>query len=375
MQTLRLWRHFDYTMLAITLVLVIFGVMMIRSATIDVESLADRVPRQIIYGVAGMVIVLVLAAIDYRLLTSAYQWLYGTIMLLLVIVDALGVIGEAGAQRWLNLGIIPLQPSELAKIVMIIALAQHLSNNWGQMHRLGKLFGSLVFVAGPVVFVFAQPDLSNAILLVVIWFVMVWAAGMRWRHILTFVLLGLLILPLVWTQMEPYQQARIATFLGPIEGRGATYNIEQALISIGSGGLLGKGYAQGTQSQLRFLRVRHTDFIFAVIAEELGLVGAVAVLILFAALLFRILRGAQIASDTAGSLICYGVAGLIFFQTTVSIGMNVNLLPVTGLTLPFISSGGSSLIALLMGIGLVESVVMHTSTPVVDSRWHITDGG
>jgi rod shape determining protein RodA len=359
MQALRLWRHFDYTLLAVTLVLVIFGVMMIRSATIDVESLADRVPRQIIYGVAGLVIVLVLAAIDYRLLTSAYQWLYGTIMLLLVTVDVLGVIGEAGAQRWLNLGIIPLQPSELAKIVMIIALAQHLSNNWGQMHRLGKLFGSLTFVAGPVVFVFVQPDLSNAILLVVIWLVMVWAAGMRWKHILIFALLSLLILPLVWTQMEPYQQARIATFLGPIEGRGATYNIEQALISIGSGGLLGKGYAQGTQSQLRFLRVRHTDFIFAVIAEELGFVGAFAVLILFAALLFRILRGAQIASDTAGSLICYGVAGLIFFQTAVSIGMNVNLLPVTGLTLPFISSGGSSLIALLAGIGLVESVVMR----------------
>jgi rod shape determining protein RodA len=159
--------------------------------------------------------------------------------------------------------------------------------------------------------------------------------------------------------MEAYQRARIATFIAPAGGRGASYNIEQALISIGSGGLMGKGYTQGTQSQLRFLRVRHTDFIFAVIAEELGFIGAVAALALIAVLLFRVLRGAQIASDPAGSLICYGVATVIFFQTVVSIGMNVNLLPVTGLTLPFISSGGSSLITLLMGIGLVESVVMR----------------
>jgi rod shape determining protein RodA len=188
---------------------------------------------------------------------------------------------------------------------------------------------------------------------------MVWLAGMRWLHQGLFAAVGLAAVPIVWPFMELYQKQRIVAFINPSLVPDQEYNIRQALISIGSGGLFGKGYALGSQSQLHFLRVRHTDFIFSVIAEEVGLVGALAVLLLVTFLIFRILRVARLAKDPAGMFLCYGIATLIFFQTVVSIGMNLQLLPVTGLTLPFISYGGSSLVTLLFGIGLVESVLMR----------------
>jgi rod shape determining protein RodA len=169
----------------------------------------------------------------------------------------------------------------------------------------------------------------------------------------------MLAMPLLWSQMQDYQKSRITTFLNPEGDPTSYFNIRQAIISIGSGGFLGKGYANGTQSQLRFLRVRHTDFIFSVISEEFGFVGGLVVMGLLGVVILRILRGAQMAYDPLGSMICYGVATIIFFQTVVSIGMNLSILPVTGLTLPFISSGGTSLLSILAGVGLAESVIIR----------------
>jgi rod shape determining protein RodA len=357
----RIWRHFDYILLGVTIILIIIGVMMVASATrgaID-PDLQARVQRQIMYAVAGLAAALVLAAVDYHFLTDTYLWIYGLIVGLLGIVGILGTVGELGAQRWINLGAIPVQPSELAKMLLIIALARQLANNYDQIHRLPTVLKSLAFMALPVVFIFIQPDLGTTVLILVVWFAMVWAAGMRWQHLALFAIVTLVALPVLWSVMEPYQRARIATFVSPESDPGAAYNIEQALIAIGNGGVMGRGYMQGPQSQLRYLRVRHTDFIFAVLAEEFGFVGVAVVLVLMALIIWRILRGAQIAQDPEGSLICYGVATVIFFQTLVSIGMNVNVLPVTGLTLPFISSGGSSLMTLLFGVGLVESVIIR----------------
>jgi rod shape determining protein RodA len=186
-----------------------------------------------------------------------------------------------------------------------------------------------------------------------------WAAGLRLKHIGLFVLILLIAAPVMWTQMEDYQKSRITTFINPEGDPDAQFNIRQALISIGSGGAVGKGYANGTQSQLRFLRVRHTDFIFSVIAEEFGFVGGAVVMAAIGLIILRILRGARNATDPLGSLICYGVAAIVFFQTVVSIGMNLNILPVTGLVLPFVSSGGTSLLSMLAGIGLAESVIIR----------------
>lgn len=367
MRTMQLWRRFDWWLFAASVILVVFGVLMIRSATLDAidPQLISRVPNQIQYAIIGFVLLFILTAVDYRLLGGIHMWLYAGMLVLLLLVPIIGTVGEAGARRWINVGIL-IQPSELGKIVIIITLGHYLAKRYHEMHKLSTVFGTLIHMAPPVLLIFIQPDLGTTIVFMVIWAVLVWSAGLTIRHILLFVLAGLIAAPLVWSQMQPYQRARITTFIGiqqeddELEARqGSEYNIRQAAISIGSGGFVGKGYANGSQSQLRFLRVRHTDFIFSVIAEEFGFVGGVGVMGLIAFVIMRILRGAREAVDPLGSMICYGVAGIIFFQTTVSIGMNLGILPVTGLTLPFVSSGGTSLLSMLVGIGLAESVIVR----------------
>jgi rod shape determining protein RodA len=193
----------------------------------------------------------------------------------------------------------------------------------------------------------------------VLWFTMIWGAGLRWKHMGYLAIIAVAAMPVLWSRMDEYQQERITTFISPSEDDPSFYNIRQAIVSIGSGGLGGKGYMQGSQTQARFLRVRHTDFIFAVLAEEFGFVGGIGVIALLGVVLARIVRAARTAADPLGSLLCYGVASFIFFQTFVSIGMNLQLVPVTGLTLPFVSSGGTSLLSTLAGIGLVQSVVIR----------------
>jgi rod shape determining protein RodA len=210
-----------------------------------------------------------------------------------------------------------------------------------------------------MVLVYLQPHLGTTIVLAVIWLIMALMAGMRPLHLGILGFVGVLAMPLIWFSLEDYMRDRLLLFISPAQDPAARYNIDQALISIGSGGWLGKGYASGSQSQLHFLRVRHTDFIFSVIGEEMGLVGALFMFALLGVILWRILRAASLARDSFGRLIACGVAALIFFQSAVNIGMNLGLLPVMGIPLPFISSGGSSLIALLIAEGLVQGVVMR----------------
>ncbi len=354
------WRQFDFILLGTTLLLVIFGILMIRSATLDAidPELISRVPDQILYAIIGFIVLLALAALDYRLLSGLHVWLYLLVIGLLLLVQVVGVVGEAGAQRWINVGI-RIQPSEIGKIVIIITLGHYLSQRYHTMSRIQTIFGSLVHVAIPAGLVFAQPNLGTAIVFLVIWFVMAWAAGLRLKHIGLFLLILTITAPIIWSQMADYQRSRITTFINPEGDPDSFFNIQQSRIAVGSGGLVGKGYANGTQSQLRFLRVRHTDFIFSVIAEEFGFVGGAVVMGLIGTVILRILHGARTAADPLGSLICYGAACIIFFQTTVSIGMNLNLMPVTGLTLPFISSGGTSLLSMLAAVGLAESVIVR----------------
>ncbi|NDJ54389.1 MAG: rod shape-determining protein RodA [Chloroflexi bacterium] len=368
-------RKFDFVLMAAVTLLILLGIMMIASATRDVASLADRTRSQILFSIVGLAIVLIFSIIDYRLWTSTYLWIYGGLVLFLALGTLLGVEGEAGSQSWINLGIAGFQPSELAKILLIIVLAQQLAVNADRIESLGTIIVSLIFVSIPAFLIFIQPDLGITVLIMAVWFVMVWFAGLRWEHVALFVVVGLVMSPVIWTQMEDYQRARITTFIDLDSDPDQAFNIRQALTAVGNGSVngttvFGRGYMQGSQTQLRFLRVRHTDFIFAVIAEELGFVGAGAVLFLMGVVIFRIVRAGSLAPDMAGALICYGVAMVIFFQTLVSIGMNVRLLPVTGLTLPFVSSGGSSLVTLLMGIGLVQSVLLRQ-----DPREALTTGG
>lgn len=356
----RIWRHFDTWLLAAVAVLTISGVAMIRSAIGGNENLAELVPRQAIYAVLGLAVVIVLAAIDYRFWSALARPLYLGVVFILALIKIAGFVGF-GSARWFNVGIVLIQPSEIAKILMIVVLADFFSRHRGELGDVRVLARSLVLVAVPALLVFLQPDLSTAIDLAVIWLALVWAAGLRWGYVGGIVGAGLLAPVAAWPFLQTYQKARLITFLfpDPEAQYGASYNVIQALISIGSGGWFGKGYGHGTQVQLRFLKVRHTDFIFSALAEEFGLAGAVAVLGLLVFVILRCLRAAQIARDSFGSLICYGVAILLFFQAAFNIGMNLNLLPVSGLPLPFFSYGGSSLVASLFGVGLVESVILR----------------
>ena len=356
----RTWLDFDYILFGASMLLVVFGILMIRSATQDAidPDIISRVPDQITFTIVSVIAVFAVAAIDYKLLGALNMWLYIIMVVLLLMVQFVGVEGDAGAQRWINLGI-RVQPSEVGKIIIIITLSQFLAQRYMNLGRLTTVFQSLLYVGVPVGLIFIQPDLGTTIVFLVIWFTLIWAAGFRLRHLLIFVIIGAILAPIGFSQLAEYQQSRITTFINPESDPDAFFNINQARISIGSGGLLGKGYGVGPQNTGRFLRVRHTDFIFSVIAHEFGFVGGIAVMGLIGVVLMRILRGARLAADPLGSMICYGVAGMIFFQTMVSIGMNLSLMPVTGLTLPFVSSGGTSLLFTMVGIGLVESVVMR----------------
>lgn len=362
------WRRFDYVLFGLTFLLTLIGFLMIRSATqgaVD-PTLISRVPDQIRFALIGSVLMLVLSFIDYRLFSGLSMWLYLVMNVLLVMVLAFGVYGDAGARSWINIGI-RIQPSEIAKVVIIITLAQFLATRFSKMDSLVTVIISGIHVGIPAALILVQPDLGMVTVFVAIWFTMIWAAGLRLKHIAIFGLIGGLVGGVILLQafdvidgpLERYQVRRITTFLFPQaeENQDDYYNIRQALISVGSGGVTGKGYTVGSQNKGRFLRVRHTDFIFSVIAEEFGFVGGVAVMVLLGWMLLIILHGARTAADPFGSLICYGVAAFIFFQTVTSIGMNLALIPVTGLTLPFISSGGTSLLSSLAGIGLAQSVI------------------
>jgi rod shape determining protein RodA len=352
----KVWRNFDFMLLAATVLLIAFGVAMIYSATLDTPDLQDLPRRQAILALAGLVLLVLVAAIDYRSLESLQKPLYALIIASLLLVL---LVGQAthGAQRWISGS--SFQPSELAKVLIIVTLAQFLARHEKEIGRFHYVLFSIIPVAVPMVLIYLQPHLGTVIVLAVVWLIMVLMAGMHLLHLGVFGLIGLLATPLIWVSLEGYMQERLLLFVNPGRDPAARYNIDQALISIGSGGWLGKGFASGSQSQLRFLRVRHTDFIFSVIGEEMGFVGVMVLFALISVVLWRILRAASLARDSFGRLIACGVAALIFFQSVVNIGMNMGLLPVIGIPLPFISAGGSSLITLLVAEGLVQSIVMR----------------
>jgi rod shape determining protein RodA len=370
------WRNFDFWLMGAVAILVIFGIAMIRSSVADnIELLeANITQRQLIFSIAGFVACLLIAGIDYHLWESMSRTLY---IIIFAMLGILYVVGTAffGAARWFQTGLfdILIQPSEIAKIVIIMMLATFFARNLDKIRSLPWIARSLGLTMGLVLWILLQPNLSTSILILVIWFAMLWAAGLPVKYLVAGGATGVVALaisiPLLLnpefvnedTIIKPYQAQRVTNFLFPDEDArcGETYNVNQAQISIGSGGWFGKGYGHGTQVQLRFLKVRWSDFIFASLSEELGFAGAVGVMALLLLVVLRILRAARLSRDTFGALLCYGVAAWIAFQAVVNIGMNLTLLPVTGLPLPFLSYGGSAMLSMLVGIGLVQSVILR----------------
>jgi rod shape determining protein RodA len=355
------WRYFDVWLLAAVLLLTGYGILMIRSAITGAPAFVTYPQQQLIWATLGLGILLATAAIDYRILTSSHWWIYAGLVGLLVLVVITGQVNN-DARRWIQ--VVPglqIQPSEFGRIFIAITFGQFLASRRHLIGRFNNTLITLAYFAVPVGLIFIQPNLGMTILFMFIWFVMIWVAGLPLRHFVMLGALGLAVGLAVFPLLADYQRERITTFINPEEASADDiFNIDQAEISIGSGGLVGKGYLQGTQSQLGFLRAQHTDFIFSVLTEEMGLLfGSLFVLALMGFILLRILRAAARSPDPAGKLICAGIAAILFFQTAVNVGMNVRVIPVTGLTLPFVSYGGSSLITLFLAIGVVESVLMR----------------
>ena len=357
----RIWRQFDLVLVGIAALLMLYGVVMIYSANQNQDDLRDLWQVQLGRAGIGLVMMVLVAAFDYRYYAALYKFLY---VVMLAFLATLFIAAEltAGTLRWLDFRLFPVQPSEIAKIVVIIVTAKFLADRDGEMGKLRNLLLAFLLVAPPLVLIYLQPSLGTTIIVGIVWLIMALMGGIHLFHLGLLGLATVVASPIIWLTMVQYQRERVLIFLNPESDPDAYYNIQQALISVGSGGILGKGFSIGTQNQLHFLRVRHTDFIFSVIGEELGLLGSLLLFVLLLALIWRIMQVADLTGDPFGRLICIGVAAVFFFQSFVNLGVNLGLLPVTGTPLPFISYGGSSLIASLISIGLVQSVRMRHKT-------------
>ena len=319
--------------------------------------------RQIWWAALGAVVAAALAAVDYRFWIRSAWWLYlATLgMLALVLVAGTKVYG---AYRWLNVFGVLVQPSEFAKVALVVVLARVLGGGALAPRSFGTIAVGLLLTALPFLLILVEPDLGTAAVLVPTAAIMLFAAGAAFRYLASLALLGVggigfALSPLGHFLLSDYQHERILTFLEPSrDPLGSGWNALQSAIAVGSGGFWGKGFLNGTQNVLGFLprTVSPTDFIFPVIAEETGFIGASALLLVFAFLLMRYLRTAWTAGDPAGSLLATGIAGLLFCHVFVNVGMTIGLLPITGLPLPFVSSGGSFMVSTLAGFGLVQSV-------------------
>ena len=363
------WRYFDFWLLGTVVLATVFGTTMIRSAVAGNEELLPVINRQIYFALAGIVLIFVVAAIDYRYWMALYRPIF-IVMSILLFALYLNAQEVFGAARWFQVGVLFVQPTEFAKIVAILLLARYFDKTQDAPRDLRWLFTAFLWTMGLAIWILLQPNLSNVIVLMVILISLLWFNGIQLKHVLIFGVTGFFVLGSIVLLsafgvrlpfLQEYQQQRIVTFILPDPNAtfGATYNVQQALIAIGSGGWFGEGFESGTQTQLRFLKVRHTDFIFSAISEEFGLVGSLFVILIIVLVIWRCMRTAQKARDVAGMNIAYGVATLIFFQGMVNIGVNLNIVPVSGLPLPFISYGGSGLTSLMLGIGLVQSVAMR----------------
>lgn len=353
----RLFLKLDSITVVVTALLLLVSLLTLYS--LSAASGANYFFKQAIFSFVGLLVMFFVATLDYRHIQRYSTLLYFATVGLLMSVLLFGttVNGTAG---WLSFGIFQVQPVEVAKITLIIFLASFVSKKKSELGEWTRVISSLVLSAVLIFLVLRQPDLGSSLVLAAIWGGMMIASGLKAKHFMVLGILGSLLAFGSWFLLADYQKARIDTFLHPeSDPQGSGYNVLQAMVAVGSGGISGKGLGYGSQSQLSFLPEKHTDFIFAVISEELGLIGGGFVLILYGTLLYRIRRIGMLSSDNFGYLLSLGVMTMIFVQVLVNIGMNVGLLPVTGLPAPFLSYGGSSLLSLSAAIGLLLSVYVR----------------
>lgn len=359
----RFWKNFDWILFGVMVLLVVLGLLVIYATSFKATKLVSLsdVWHQLVFAIVGLGAFIFMARVDYRTWFKLTSWMYGVTLLLLVIV-LLSSRAVLGAQRWIDFGFFQFQPSEFAKLVIIIVLAKFFAEHYDQMHRLRYLALSLVYLLVPMLLVMRQPDLGTALVLVSIWLAMALVSPVRKLYLLALAGIGLAAMPFLIGHLKDYQKARLEVFLNPqADPLGAGHNVIQSTITIGSGQVFGRGLAAGSQSQLNFLPqlAQHTDFIFAVLNEKMGFVGGTLLLALFGVLLWRGLRIAYLAQDRFGMFIAVGVSAMILFHVFINAGMNMGIAPVTGIPLPLVSYGGTALIISMASLGLLQSVAVR----------------
>lgn len=333
------------------------GLAAIYSATLSFESLTNVIVQSASF-VIGLLAVWVLNKIDYDRYGYLSKYIYAVSAALLILVLIIGKSGDWGAQSWIRIGPIGIQPSEVAKIGFILTFSHHLTAVEKNINKPSVLFGLFVHVGILIFLILLQPDAGSAMVFGFIFITLLFAAGISYKYILAAAGIGALSLPAIYFfVLSPYQKQRIQVFFNPDADKlGSGYNVIQSKIAVGSGELYGKGYLNGTQNQLSILPAKHTDFIFSTISEEWGLIGSLFIVLLLFFIIFRCIKASQKSPSPYGRYICLGVAAMLIFHTFENIGMCVGIMPVTGIPLPFISYGGTSLITNMAAIGIVLSV-------------------
>jgi rod shape determining protein RodA len=357
------WRLLDPYILLVMILLVLIGLAAIYSVTINIESPDyGKVVRQLVFAMVGLAVFFFTSFFDYRFFKTAAWFAYVLGLILLVSVLLFGA-EIRGATGWFAVGNLTFQPVELAKILLLIFLARFFSDHIDSPNHWRMIIITGLMTALYIGLIILQPDLGSALLLFFIWLGMILFTKIKKKHLL-FIAVGLILVALIsWNfVLYDYQRERVETFLNPsLDPLGQGYNVSQSIVAIGSGGVFGRGLGLGTQSQLNFLPEAEEDFIFAVIAEELGFVGILLLLTLFTLLFWRLLKALRKSRDNFSFYVILGVILMIYVQMIVNISTNIGLMPVAGIPLPLISAGGSSLLTTLMALGLVESVIIHNN--------------
>ena len=357
MATYRSFKDLDWAMLFLTICLCLIGVLQIYSVTHATPAWKDAWWKQIIFLISGLLLMWLITLVDYHTLLGQTPVFYAITLFMLV---ATFVIGKRvlGAGRWIPLPLgLHFQVSEFAKLVVVLLVARYLTELKKDTVEFWDVIRMIGLVGLPMVLVMKQPDLGTSLTYLPPLIIGIFLAGLRWQYIAGFLLLVGVASPLGYMMMRPYQKARLEVFLNPnLDPQGEGYQIIQSKIAVGQGGMWGRGATQGTQTQLKFLPVPHTDFIFSTFAEEHGFVGVVVTLGLYFLLLMQIVQNAQTAPDRAGMYLCMGVASVILLHVLVNVGMVVGQMPVTGIPLPLLSYGGSSIWSMFLMLGLVNNV-------------------
>jgi len=355
------FRDFDWALLAMVLLLCSISVLEIYSATLHTKYVGFHT-KQMFWIAGGLIAMFLFAKIDYHRLLDWAPWAYGVCLVSLVAVLAVGQ-KVLGARRWIRLGPMHFQPSEWVKLVLILVMARYFANLGGRSLTWKDIFKAFVLVGIPMLMVIKQPDLGTTLTYTPILFAGLFLGGINIRQALILGTVGALLVGGAWTSgkiLKPYQKARLTSFVNPDnDPKGTGYQLKQSLIAVGSGGVLGQGSAKGTQTQGDFLPIPHADFIFAAFSEEHGFVGAIFVLLLYFSILMRLIQNAQTAADLSGSLIIMGVVAVLTFQIAVNIGMVIGFMPVTGIPLPLMSYGGSSVLFTFLALGAAMNVRMR----------------